>query len=142
MDEKNIIVAAVAMITNDKKEVLLQKRADPEPAWAYGKWELPGGGVEFGESPEDTVVREVKEEIGCTVDIVRLIPHIQSKLIPGDVGAQRHILIICYECRLRGQQNPTPTDAEVSEIKWCTVDEARGLDTLEGTVDLLRYADI
>ena len=56
-----------AIILNEKHEVLLCKRTDMDI------WNLPGGRMELGESPDETVIREVKEEIGVDVSIDRLL---------------------------------------------------------------------
>lgn len=61
-----LLPAAIGIILNNEQtEVLLVKRADV-PVWV-----LPGGGVEPGEAPEAALVRELKEETGFEVDIVR-----------------------------------------------------------------------
>ena len=64
----------IAIITNDQKDILLAKRHEPEAKHAHDKWEFIGGGIEFGEELEDAVKREVKEEAGVEVKIVRLLP--------------------------------------------------------------------
>ncbi len=56
-----------AIIFNGEGRILLQQRSD------NGLWGLPGGSVEIGESVRDAIVREVKEETGLTVEVVRLI---------------------------------------------------------------------
>ncbi|UNK16977.1 NUDIX domain-containing protein [Paenibacillus sp. N3/727] len=58
---RRIIVTGGAIITDSLGRILLQKRSD------YGDWGLPGGGMEPGESIEETMVREVKEETGLDV---------------------------------------------------------------------------
>jgi 8-oxo-dGTP pyrophosphatase MutT (NUDIX family) len=57
----SIVAAASAIVTNDKGEILVHRRTDND------LWALPGGGMEFGESVADTVVREVFEETGLRV---------------------------------------------------------------------------
>ncbi len=57
----SIVAAASAIVTNDKGEILVHRRTDND------LWALPGGGMEFGESITDTVVREVHEETGIRV---------------------------------------------------------------------------
>lgn len=59
--------AAVAAITDDKGRLLLVKRCD------CGKWGIPGGLMEFGETMAQTAAREAYEETGLTVEIDRLV---------------------------------------------------------------------
>ncbi|WP_010275730.1 NUDIX domain-containing protein [Paenibacillus senegalensis] len=57
-----IIVTGGAIIRDDNGRILLQRRSD------YGNWGLPGGGMDPGESIEETMIREVKEETGLEVE--------------------------------------------------------------------------
>jgi ADP-ribose pyrophosphatase YjhB (NUDIX family) len=57
----SIVAAASAIVRNDEGAILLHRRTDND------LWALPGGGMEFGESIADTVVREVYEETGLRV---------------------------------------------------------------------------
>jgi 8-oxo-dGTP pyrophosphatase MutT (NUDIX family) len=63
-----ILVGAVVVILDEKNQVLLQQRKHP-----IGKWGLPGGLMELGESTEDVAKREVYEETGLTVENLTLI---------------------------------------------------------------------
>jgi ADP-ribose pyrophosphatase YjhB (NUDIX family) len=56
-----------AVIPNGEGRILLQRRSD------NGLWGLPGGSVEIGESVRDAILREVREETGLSVEVVRLI---------------------------------------------------------------------
>lgn len=58
--------AAGAVILNEKNEVLLQRRGDDKT------WCVPGGGIEVGESTEQTTIREVYEETGLTISNLEL----------------------------------------------------------------------
>jgi len=58
--------AAGAVIINEKNEVLLQRRGDDNT------WCIPGGGIEVGESTEETTIREVYEETGLTLHKLEL----------------------------------------------------------------------
>lgn len=58
------------LIKND--EILLVKRTTPSSD-GFGYWELPGGGVDFGESPEQALIREFNEETGLQIEIQKPI---------------------------------------------------------------------
>lgn len=64
---KPVQSVAGAIFTPDRNSVLLIQRRDV-PVWA-----LPGGGIEKNETPEETVIREIFEETGFTVEIKRLV---------------------------------------------------------------------
>ncbi|MFI5340173.1 MAG: NUDIX hydrolase [Candidatus Methylomirabilales bacterium] len=86
-----------AIIQDAKGQVLLQRRSD------NGRWGLPGGSVEIGESVGDAIVREVREETGLTVEVVRLVgvysdPKFQIVRYPD--GNVVHYVSTLYACRI------------------------------------------
>ncbi len=81
MNNKNLIkgkdyvgVGGGCLILNDKDEVLLMKRAG-EVRNEAGWWSKPGGGVDFGETAEKAMIREMKEELDIKVEIIGYLPH-------------------------------------------------------------------
>ena len=64
MSVKIVLVAACALIDADGRVLLAQR---PEGKSMAGLWEFPGGKVEAGERPEETLIRELKEELGIVV---------------------------------------------------------------------------
>jgi 8-oxo-dGTP diphosphatase len=75
-------VGVGAIVLNLKNEVLLQLRMNPPES---GFWSLPGGRVEFGELVEQTIVREVKEEVGLVVSVERLVC-VTDHIVPADTA--------------------------------------------------------
>jgi len=71
------IVGCCGIILNRRKEILLEKHKKRTP-W-YGYWILPGGKLEMGESLENCVKREIKEEVGIDVKIKRSVGVFVSK---------------------------------------------------------------
>src|SRR6476619_316959 len=95
-----VIRAGVAAVICDGERVLLQRRDD------NGRWGLPGGGVDPGESVRTAIVREVREETGLDVEPLRLIgvysypAHHQVITYPD--GNVIHYVSVVFECAIRG----------------------------------------
>ena len=92
MSVKLVLVAACALVDADGRVLIAQRPAGRPMA---GSWEFPGGKVEAGERPEDTLIRELKEELGIIVDEACLAPlAFASHSYP-----QFHLLMPLYVCR-------------------------------------------
>lgn len=70
LKERNV---AEIVILNKKGEIMLQKKTLDYPTLPGGYWCFFGGEVEAGEKPEETIKREIKEEIGVEIDRIKLI---------------------------------------------------------------------
>ena len=90
--------ATSAIVTNDKGEILLQRRVDNE------QWGLPGGTMEAGESIVQCVTREVKEETGLDVIPEYLIGLYSdpAHVVAYTDGEVRQQFSMCFYCRLLG----------------------------------------
>jgi 8-oxo-dGTP diphosphatase len=89
---KLVLVAACALIDADGRVLLAERPAGRPMA---GLWEFPGGKVEAGERPEQTVIRELKEELGITVEEPCLAPLTFASHAYPDF----HLLMPLYVCR-------------------------------------------
>ena len=137
--EKRQISVAIAFIKDDKGNILLQRRVDSLIPEADQKWELPGGRIEYGEDPKDAVTRECLEEIGCKIELVRLLPSVQSSVWKRADGREQHVVVICYEAKIV-EGNPVPSDPKVSEIRYFSEDEIGQLDLLRGVDEYINLA--
>jgi 8-oxo-dGTP diphosphatase len=89
---KLVLVAACALIDVDGRVLLAQRPAGKPMA---GLWEFPGGKVESGERPEDSLIRELKEELGIVVREACLAPlTFASHAYP-----EFHLLMPLFVCR-------------------------------------------
>ena len=111
------VLIAAALILSDGK-VLLERRAPTGVVGFDEMWDLPGGKVECGESPAQAVVREIQEELGVNVVIVRLLPTLRRSVWTY-ADAARHWILAAYECRLAAGQEPTLNE----RLQWFPLDD-------------------
>ena len=106
---QHIVVAAVIV---RRRRVFLAKRA-ADKIIAPGKWHLPGGHVEFGEQPEEALMRELNEEFGMRV---RVGPPIHAfSYVSGDT----HSIGIAYRAQFAGPARALRWDPHDTEaIAW------------------------
>jgi 8-oxo-dGTP diphosphatase len=105
---KILLVVACALVDADNR-ILLAKR--PEGKTLAGLWEFPGGKVEPGETPEETLVRELREELGVETKVACLAPLTFASHTYDDF----HLLMPLYICR---RFEGIARGLEGQEIKW------------------------
>jgi ADP-ribose pyrophosphatase YjhB (NUDIX family) len=117
-------LAAYGVCRDDEGRLLLA-RASPALT-LRGRWFLPGGGVQHGEQPADSLIREIEEESGLTVTLGPLLDVLSDlRTIPDGTSLHTVRLIYCVDSwvgTLRPELNGT-TDA----VSWFTPDEVRDL---------------
>ena len=116
-----IVGVGAVIICNGK--ILLEKRKN-EPG--RGKWSIPGGLVELGESVEQTVIREVKEETGLEVEKPEHIDVVDNVVRDENGEVKYHFVIIDYFVKLKGGTLEARSDAE--ELRWVAFDEVEKYD--------------
>ncbi len=103
-----LLVAACALVDADGR-VLIAER--PQGKSLAGLWEFPGGKVEPGETPEETLIRELEEEIGIRTKVACLAPLTFASF----TYETFHLLMPLYVCR-RYEGIPVPREGQ--RIKW------------------------
>lgn len=111
-----VVAAAIFSVRGDR--VLAARRTSPPEA--AGRWELPGGKVEPGESAEGALVREIGEELGCLIEVTGWLPE-GSRIDP------THVLRTATARITAGEARPREHDA----LRWVAADELDELDWLE-----------
>ena len=111
-----------AVITNEKGEILCALRS--QHMSLPGMWEFPGGKIEQGETPEESLVREIREELGCEIKVgdfisddvyeyptvaVRLITYF-AKVISGTPVPKEH------------EKLEWVSEADLMKLEWAPAD--------------------
>jgi len=116
--EKKIVVAVKGIIINDSR-VLIVKRANDDEIGG-GTWECVGGKIEFGEDLETALIREIKEEVGLTVTVEKILYATTFKTDP-----TRQVVILTYLCRSKNTN--VVLSKEHSEYQWATKKQLKSL---------------
>lgn len=103
-----MLVAACALIDRDGRVLLARRPAEKAEG---GLWEFPGGKLKEGETPEQALVRELKEELGIDTDASCLAPIAFASCDLGDF----HLLMPLFVCR---KWSGTPAAHEHEALKW------------------------
>ncbi|GAA0536483.1 8-oxo-dGTP diphosphatase [Rhizomicrobium palustre] len=110
---KLVLVAACALIDSDGRVLIAQR---PPEKQMGGLWEFPGGKWEAGERPEETLIRELQEELGITVKEPCLAPF----TFASHAYADFHLLMPLYICR---RWEGIPQAKEHTALKWVRAKE-------------------
>ncbi len=107
-----------AIVVNDRNEILLVKRSinsrtEPET------WSRPGGQVEFGESVEEAVEREVLEETGVTVKVIKFLEMTQNI----DKENKKHWLALGYLAKHISGEPKNMEPSKHDEVKWASLSQ-------------------
>jgi 8-oxo-dGTP diphosphatase len=124
LEVSRVFVIARAVICNRTGRILVLHRSTV-PRSRPLTWDLPGGRVEFGENPYETVEREVKEEAGIDITDLRVLD-ITSNVTPHHF----HGIGIAFSAQYDNVQ-PIVLSFEHDDYKWVTFEEFQTLDTPE-----------
>jgi mutator protein MutT len=128
-------VSVGAMIFNGKGELFLTKRGKLAKN-ERGCWENPGGGVEFGETLEEAVRREIREEYGIEISIIEQFPA-ADHIIPDE---HQHWVATTFLAQIRQGQTPVILEPDkCAAIGWFNMDNLPEPLSIITRMDLERY---
>lgn len=130
---KNHFQPVVLAVIEQDNKYLFTKRVDEFPGY-HGKWQLPGGGLEFGENPVEGLRRELREELGVEVKDVKLIPFVDTRVRNDWQG-----IFISFLCRLENPDAEIYLNEEASEYRWFEKEEIdyAQFPIFEGCVEII-----
>jgi len=125
--KKEILPAVSAIILNEKREILMQKRTDTK------KWCIISGHVEFGETVEEAIIREVQEEADVLCEVIRLIGVYSSPAYTTYYYDDRIVqyVVSYFEVRLLAPLQSDITNAETETFSYFP------LNALPENIDLI-----
>jgi len=138
MEGKNKLIAAGGLVLNEKGELLMIYRR--------GKWDLPKGKLDEGETIEDCAVREVMEETGLTIvergERLEISHHEYfDRHLQEEVIKETH----WFAMKAMGEQELVPqAEEDITAIKWVTGEELEACleDSYPNVVEVVRKADL
>jgi 8-oxo-dGTP diphosphatase len=128
------ILAVSAAIFRDGKVLVVRRARKP----ALGVYTLPGGAVETGETLEQAVTREVREETALEIEPVALAGHREAIVRDAQDRVERHFVILCFAARWRSGE--PVLNEELDEARWLDPAELAGLRTTDGLADIIAQA--
>jgi 8-oxo-dGTP diphosphatase len=131
--DPRIAVGVGGVVVADGR-VLLARRAKPP---LLGRWSIPGGTVELGETLEEALIREMAEETGIEVEpleVLTVFDRIERER--GEVVF--HYVIVDYRCRLVSGTARAGSDA--AEVCWAGPDELRQFDLTPKALEVVSRA--
>jgi len=124
-----VLVVACALIDPDGRVLLAQR---PDGKAMAGLWEFPGGKIESGERPEQTLIRELKEELGIAVNEACLAP----LTFASHAYADFHLLMPLYVCR---KWEGTIAATEGQQLAWVRPNRLRDYDMPPADIPLIPH---
>ncbi|MEA2460671.1 MAG: 8-oxo-dGTP diphosphatase [Actinomycetota bacterium] len=125
MTEGRPEIAVGAIVVVEGRLLMVRRGHEPNK----GLWTVPGGRVERGESLEDAVKREIREETGLAVEVGRLAGHLEY------IG-EHHLVILDFLAQPQDGSEPVAGD-DADEVRWVPLDEIANLDCTPRFVELL-----
>ena len=126
------VVAIRAIVRDGQGRILLLKRANSE--YGEGQWCLPGGKLDYGDTPENTVKKELQEETNLAAENIAFMFYQNS---PPMQPGKMHCVNLYFRCGCKGDIR---LNEESSEYVWVTTDDAASYKPVFGAIEAIeRY---
>ncbi len=122
MDGRDPILVTAGVLIRNGRVLVARRKAGSHLA---GFWEFPGGKLEPGESPEECLARELREELGVSVRVGRILEAIYHRY------PEKSVLLLFYACELTDGE---PRALDVAEVAWVRKAELLDLDWVPADV--------
>jgi len=110
-----------AVIHKDGKVLIGRKKEGPHPVNLGGKWHFPGGRIELGETPEQAIIREMKEETGLDVKVKRMF---DAHMLRQYVNNKRGLVVFVWFLVEPADKREPKANDDLVEVKWVPKKEA------------------
>ena len=114
MKRVNVVYSLITNGDRDQSKILLVKNSD------HGRWSLPGGAVENGETLEMAAIREAKEETGLDIEVFGIVAVNECMF----TGINEHALFFTFKANIVGGHEEIRMPDEIEEIQWFDIDQA------------------
>jgi 8-oxo-dGTP diphosphatase len=128
-------VGVGAVILHEDKVLLVRRGKSP----SFGKWTLPGGLVELGETTSEAIAREIVEECGIKIRVVDVAGVITRVVRDDDDRIRYHYVLVDYLAYPDSMDVVAGSDA--AEAQWFAIEGVGELDTTQGLLDMIRRAE-
>jgi mutator protein MutT len=128
-------VGVGAVVLNRGRVLLVRRGGNP----SSGRWSLPGGLVELGETTAEAVRREIREECGIDITVVGVAGVIDRITRDAEGRVRYHYVLVDYLAYPQSEAIVAGTDA--AECRWVEIERLADLDTTDGLADMIRRAE-
>ncbi|MBB6216257.1 8-oxo-dGTP diphosphatase [Anaerosolibacter carboniphilus] len=125
MQQQPLIVTA-ALIRKENKILIAQRYVKTDHSL---KWEFPGGKLESGETPEECLAREIKEELNLKIEVKDIFKVVYHEY------PEKKILLLCYLCNDLGGQAEA---LDCNDFRWINIDALNQFDFVEADVPIVQ----
>lgn len=127
-NKKTTRLGSAVLITEGDKIILGRRNKEPN----FGKWILPGGKIEFGETHIQAAIREAKEELGLEIEVIRLAGNRLYYIIKPD---EHRIIVYSIARVLKGDISPS---SDISDARFFTRDQLKDIEITPVVTQVLK----